>query len=144
MNPETEKKYQRLRSLFFGLGIVAAGMLFLSSVSNMVKSTAAKDWPVHSGVVTEEIRSGFSYYGGNWLQYTYEVEGKKYRGGRIGFGISRPLTQLKDGQIIQVYVNPVDNNDAVIAVGIVRGHFIGLVFSAGFVWVAFVIWRRTK
>jgi hypothetical protein len=146
MNPDNEKKYQRLRSLFFGLCIVAAGMLFLSSASNIYKSTAAAHWPVHKGTVTNELSSGLrpSYFGRGWLTYTYEVDGKEYRGTRIGFGISRPYTELKDGELIQVYVNPGDKNIAVLAVGISRSHFIGLLFSAVFVWLGFVIWRRTQ
>lgn len=145
MNPDMEKKYQRLRSLFFGLCIIAAVMLFLSSTRNMVKSSAAAHWPVHRGVVTNEMRSGFAsgYYGGRWLTYTYEIDGREYRGTRVGFGISRPAAKLKTGDIIQVYVNPEDHNTAVVAVGVVRSHFIGLVFAAVFGWLALVIWRRT-
>lgn len=143
MNPEIEKKYQRLRSLFFGLCVLAAGMLFLSSLSNLQKSTAAAQWRQYDGVVTREPGRGVNYFGGSFLEYRYEVDGKRYQGTRIGFGISRPKTQLKNGQRLRVYVNPANNNEAVIAVGIVRSHFIGLVFSAAFMWLGFVIWRRT-
>lgn len=146
MNPENEKKYQRLRSLFFGLCIVAAGMLFLSSASNMYKSRAAAHWPVHKGVITSELGSGFKtgYFGGGWLTYSYTVDGKEYRGTRIGFGISRPHAALKNGAPIRVYVNPSDNNIAVIAVGVERSHFIGLLLAGAFAWLGFVIWRRTQ
>ncbi len=149
MTAEIEKKYQRFRSFFFGLCIVASGMLFLFSTSNIYKSSAAAHWPVHKGVVTNELRGGLTggltaYYGGRWLEYTYIIEGKEYRGTRIGFGISQPSGELNNGQLIQVYVNPNDNNNAVIEVGIARSHFIGLIFSVGFVWIGFVIWRRTQ
>ena len=143
MNPDIEKKYQRLRSLFFGLGILAAGMLFLFSVSNMLRSNTATKWDVYDGVVTEEMRRGLNYFGGAWLEYRYEVNGNKYRGSQIGYGISRPQVELKKGQHIRVYVNPDNHNIAVLEVGIVRSHFIGLLFSAFFVWIAFVILRRT-
>lgn len=143
MNPEIEKKYQRLRSLFFGLCVLAAGMLFLSSLSNMQKSAAAAQWRQYEGVVTSELRRSVNYFGGSFLEYRYEIDGKQYQGTRIGFGISRPPTELKNGQRMRVYVNPENNNDAVIAVGVVRSHFIGLVFSAAFMWLGFVIWRRT-
>ena len=143
MNPEIEKKYQRLRSLFFGLGIIAAVLLFLFSVSNIYKSRAAAHWDVYEGVVTREMSRGLNYFGGTWLEYTYEVNGNKYQGTEIGFGISRPQQVLKKGQSVKVYVNPADANTAVIEVGVVRNHFIGLVFSVFFVWISLVIWRRT-
>lgn len=143
MNPDIEKKYQRLRSLFFGLCILAAGILFLSSAHNIYQSSAAAHWPVYKAVVTHELRTGAGYYGGRWLEYTYTVDDKEYRGGRIGFGISRPPQELKNGQFIQVYVNPDDKASAVIVVGIAKSHFIGLIVSAIFMWLGFVIWRRT-
>lgn len=139
MNPEIEKKYQRLRSLFFGLGIIAAVLLCLSSLSNMYHSRAAELWNVHEGVVTREMSRGLNYFGGAWLEYRYEVNGNQYQGTEIGFGISRPQHPLKKGQSVRVYVNPADANTAVIAVGIARNHYIGLVFSVIFVWIALVI-----
>ena len=143
MNPEIEKKYQRLRSLFFGLGIIAAAMLFLSSLSNMYRSSAAAEWDIYEGIVTREMRRGLNYFGGTWLEYSYEVNGNKYQGTEIGFGISRPQTPLKKGQSVRVYVDPANANVAVIEVGVVRNHFIGLVLSVLFVWISLVIWRRT-
>jgi hypothetical protein len=143
MNPEIEKKYQRLRSLFFGLGIIAGAMLFLSSISDMRKSGAAAGWSVYPGVVTSEMRRGLNYFGGGWLEYRYEVEGKSYQGSRVGFGISRPQAELKQGDKVRVYVDPENANNAVLEIGVVRKHFIGLLLSAGFFWVSFVIWRRT-
>lgn len=143
MNPEIEKKYQRLRSLFFGLGIIAAVMLFLGSVSNIYQSRAAAQWDTHEGIVTRELSRGLNYFGGAWLEYSYEVNGNKYQGTEIGFGISRPQTTLKKGQRVRVYVNPANPNEAVIEVGVARNHFIGLVFSVLFVWISLVIWRRT-
>ena len=143
MNPDIEKKYQRLRSLFFGLGIIAAVLLFLFSVNNMYKSSAAADWTVYEGVVTREMSRGLNYFGGAWLEYSYEVNGNKYQGTEIGYGISRPQAVLKKGQPVRVYVNPVDANSAVIEVGVARNHIIGLVFSVFFGWISLVIWRRT-
>lgn len=148
MNQDTEKKYQRLRSLFFGLCILAAVLLSLASVKNMVKSLAAADWPVHRGKVTNELHAGVvgSYYGSTrsrWLEYSYEVDGKNYRGTTIGYGISRPESDLRLGQLIRVYVSPDDKNIAVIAVGLSKNHFIGMLLSAGFVWLGFYIWRKT-
>lgn len=143
MNPEIEKKYQRLRSLFFGLGILAAALLFLFSVSNMARSNAAAKWDVREGVVTAEMRRSLNYFGGAWLEYSYKINGNKYKGTQIGYGISRPKQELKKGQVVRVYVNPNNYNLAVLEVGFAKSHFIGLVFSMGFVWIAFVIWRRT-
>lgn len=143
MNPEIEKKYQRLRSLFFGLGIIAAVLLLLFSLNNINKSRAAAKWDVYEGEVTRELSRGLNYFGGVWLEYSYEVNGNKYQGTEIGYGISRPQTELKKGQLVRVYVNPTNANEAVLEVGVVRNHFIGLVFSAFFVWISLVIWRRT-
>ena len=143
MNSQVERKYQRLRSLFFGMGIIAAVMLLLSSVSDMRHSSAAARWDVHQGVIIQEMRRGINYFGGGWLEYSYEVEGRQYRGSRVGFGISRPQVALKQGDIVRVYVDPENANNAVIETGIVRKHFIGLVFSAFFFWIPWVIWRRT-
>lgn len=143
MNSEMEYKYQRLRSLFFGLCIVAAGMLFLSSASNIVKSLNAAQWPVHKGVVTSQSK-GSTYFGGPWLEYTYTVNGQQYRGTRIGFGISRPERRLDNGEPVVVYVNPQEVTTAVIAVGLARSHIIGLIFSAAFVGLGVILWRRTQ
>jgi hypothetical protein len=143
MKPEIEKKYQHLRSLFFGLGIIAAVMLLLFSLSNITKSRAAEKWDVHEGMVTRELSRGLNYFGGTWLEYSYEVNGNKYQGTEIGYGISRPQTELKKGQLVRVYVNPANANEAVLEVGVARNHFIGLVFSTLFIWISLVIWRRT-
>ena len=143
MNPDIEKKYQRLRSLFFGLGIIAAVTLCLFSLSNMSKSRAAVNWDIYEGVVTHELSRGLNYFGGAWLEYRYEVNGNKYQGTEIGYGISRPQQELKKGQSVRVYVNPTNANEAVIEVGVKRNHFIGLIFSALFIWISLVIWRRT-
>ena len=129
MNPEIEKKYQRLRSLFFGLGILAAGMLFLFGVSNILRSNAAAKWDVHEGVVTIEMRRSLNYFGGAWLEYSYEINGNKYKGTQIGYGISRPKQELKKGRVVRVYVDPNNYNLAVLEVGFAKSHFIGLVFS---------------
>jgi hypothetical protein len=109
----------------------------------MYKSRTAANWTVYEGVVTRELSCGLNYFGGTWLEYSYEVNGNTYQGTEIGYGISRPKSELKKGQLVRVYVNPANANEAVIEVGVVRNHFIGLVFSAFFIWVSLVIWRRT-
>lgn len=145
MNPEIEKKYQRLRSFFFGLCILAAGLLFLITGKNIVKSVSAGHWQVHTGVLTNRDNStGRIFYRTSWLKYTYEIDGKKYQGTRVGYGISNTDGVQVTGQAVRIYVNPDNPADAVLVTGFKKTHFVGLLFSAGFLWLGFYLWRKTQ
>ncbi|MEN0035958.1 MAG: DUF3592 domain-containing protein [Cellvibrio sp.] len=148
MNNDMEKKYQRLRSLFFGLCILAAGFLFLSASKNVLNSMAAENWPTYSGVVDGSGRSSVSalsgLYGTSLFSYSYEIEGRKYQNSRIGYGISKTTDAEMSGKTVKVYVNPEDYTDSVIVVGFKGSHLIALIFSGGFLWLGFFIWKRTK
>lgn len=148
MNSDIEKKYQRLRSLFFGLCILAAGFLFLSTSKNALNSMSAENWSTYTGVIDNSGRSGISslsgLYGTSLFSYTYEIEGRKYQGTRIGYGISKTTDAEISGNTVKVYVNPDDYTDSVIVVGFKVGHFVALIFSGGFLWLGFYIWKRTK
>ncbi len=143
MNLEIEKKYQRLRSFFFGLCILAAGLFFLITSKNILKTQAAESWQTYSGVMENQRNQGYSLFRTNWLKYTYEIDGKKYQGTRIGYGISRTDEIRLSSQSVKVYVNPDDYTDAVLVTGVKKSHYIGLLFSAGFMWLGFYLWRRT-
>ncbi len=145
MNPEIEKKYQRLRSLFFGLCVLAAGLFLLITCKNMIKSSMAEHWSVYKGVIenNQENRSS-ALFRTSWLKYTYEIDGKKYQGTRIGYGINRADQIEGSTGSLKVYVNPEDFSDAVLITGIKKTHYIGLLFSAGFLWLGFYLWQRTK
>lgn len=145
MNSEIEKKYQRLRSFFFGLCILAAGLLFLITTKNIIKTLSAENWRVYSGVLEagKKTRASF-FYRTSWIAYTYEINEKKYQGTRIGYGISHTDEVQTTGKSLRVYVNPEDHTDSVLVVGFKKTHGIGLVFSCGFLWLAFYLWRRTR
>lgn len=148
MNNDIEKKYQRLRSLFFGLCILAAGFLFLSSSKNVLNSMSAENWSTYTGVIDNSGRSGVSalsgLYGANLFRYSYEIDGRKYDGTRIGYGISKTTDAEISGNTVKVYVNPSDHTDSVVVVGFKGSHLIALIFSGGFLWLGFFIWKRTK
>ena len=145
MNPEIEKKYQRLRSFFFGLCILAAGLLFLITGKNIVKSVSAGHWQVHTGVLTNRDKyTGGIFYRTSLLKYTYEIDGKKYQGTRVGYGISNTDEVQVTGQAVRIYVNPDNPADAVLVTGFKNTHFLGLLFSAVFLWLGFYLWRKTQ
>lgn len=143
MNPEIEKKYQRLRSFFFGLCILASGLFFLITVKNIIKTLDAETWPTHTGVLDETGSAGGRYFGTSLLRYSYEIDGKKYQGTRIGYGISNTGDLQLENKSVRVLVNPDNHADAVLVAGFKKTHLIGLLFSGGFLWLAFYIWRRT-
>ena len=148
MNNDIEKKYLRLRSLFFGLCILAAGFLFLSSSKNILNSMSAENWSTYTGTIDGNGRSGISalsgLYGTSLFRYTYEIDGRKYEGTRIGYGVSKTTDAEISGKSVKVYVNPDDRTDSVIVVGVKGSHLIALIFSGGFLWLGFYIWKRTK
>lgn len=145
MNPEIEKKYQRLRSFFFGLCILAAGLFFLITNKNIVKSSSAENWRVYSGVLeSDRAARSTALFRTSWLKYSYDIDGKKYQGTRIGYGISSYSAVQGEGKSVRVYVNPDDYADAVLVTGIQKTHIIGLLFSGGFLWLGFYLWRKTK
>ena len=67
MNSEIEKKYQRLRSFFFGLCILAAGLLFLITTKNIIKTLSAENWRVYSGVLETGKKTRTSFFLPNQL-----------------------------------------------------------------------------
>lgn len=147
MNPDIEKKYQRLRSFFFGLCILAAGLLLLITVKNIYKSVAAESWPVHTGILEDKGESSaFSagLYRTSLLRFSYEIDGKKYQGTRIGYGISNPDDIQRSDNSVRIFINPADPTDAVLITGFKKTHFLGLLLSGGFFWLAFHLWRRTR
>ncbi|HSC66075.1 MAG TPA: DUF3592 domain-containing protein [Cellvibrio sp.] len=148
MKHPMEQQYKRFRNFVFGLCVLAAALLLLTTVKNIVNSLAAERWEIHQGVVINgsEGMGGIlsSAYGSSsgWPEYQYEIDGHKYRNKTIGFGINKPASVLKAGDPIKVYVNPDDKAESVLAVGLVKGHIIGLLFSVGFILLGAHLWRR--
>jgi hypothetical protein len=77
-----------------------------------------------------------------WLEYKYQIDGKEYRNTTVGYGINKPAVVLRAGDSVKVYVKPDNHATSVLAVGFVKGHFFGLVFSVGFVLLGFYLWRK--
>lgn len=145
MNPEIEKNYQRLRSFFFGLCILASALLLLTTGKNIIKTTAAENWSIHSGKLKGDgVAKRKGLYQSSWITYSYFINNKQYTGTRIGYGISRTDEVRFSNQSVKVYVNPEDYTDAVLVTGVKKSHYVGLLFSAGFMWLGFYLWRRTR
>lgn len=148
MKHPMEKQYKRFRSIVFGLCILAAALLLLTTMKNIIKSVAAANWEVRQGVVTngsEDMNRVFTtpYSVTNrWLEYKYEINGNEYRNTTVGYGINKPASVLRTGDSVKIYVNPDNHATSVLAVGLARGHFVGLLFSCGFVVLGFYLWRK--
>lgn len=148
MDDKMEQNYKRFRNLFFGLCILAAALLLLTTMKNIINSVAAAGWEVHQGVVingSEGMSHTFaSPYNvtNRWLEYKYEINGNEYRNTTIGYGINKPASVLHAGDSVKVYVDPDNHAISVLAVGFAKGHFIGLLFSCGFVVLGFYLWRK--
>jgi len=148
MNDKMEQNYKRFRNLFFGLCILAAALLLLTTMKNIINSVAAASWETHQGIVTNgsedmnRILATPYNVTNRWLEYKYEINGKEYRNTAVGYGINQPATVLRIGDRITVYVNPDNHATSVIAVGFAKGHFFGLFFSCGFVVLGFYLWRK--
>ena len=147
MKHPMEQQYKRFRNFAFGLCILAAALLLLTTMKNIINTLAAESWEVHQGTVINgsEGMGGFiTPYGSmsRWMEYKYEIDGREYRNTTIGYGINKPASVLKAGDIIKVYVDPDNKATSVIAVGLVKGHFVGLLFSVGFVVLGGYLWRK--
>lgn len=143
-----EQNYKRFRNFFFGLCILAAALLLLTTMKNIFNSLAAAGWEIHQGIVTngsEEMNRMFASpykVTNSWLEYKYAIDGREYRNTRVGYGINKPVSVLRVGDSVKVYVKPDNHATSVLAVGFAKGHFAGLLFSAGFVALGFYLWRK--
>ncbi|MDO8335531.1 MAG: DUF3592 domain-containing protein [Candidatus Saccharibacteria bacterium] len=148
MNNEVEQKYKRFRNIFFGLCILAAALLLLTTLKNIINSVAAASWETHQGIVTNgsedmsRILATPYNVTNRWLEYKYEINGNEYRNTTVGYGINKPASVLRIGDSIKVYVDPKNHATSVLAVGFAKGHLVGLLFSCGFVVLGFYLWRK--
>lgn len=148
MNNKMEQNYQRFRHLFCGLCILAAALLLLTTMKNIINSVAAARWEIHQGIVTngseDMSRLLATPYNvtNRWLEYKYEINGNEYRNTTVGYGINKPTSILRAGDNVKVYVNPDNHAMSVLAVGLAKGHVVGLLFSVGFVALGFYLWRK--
>jgi|GEM_PF-2936648 len=148
MKDPIEQGYQRFRNLFFGLCILAAALLLLTTMKNILNSVAAASWEIHQGIVTNGnegmnriLATPYNLTNG-WLEYKYEINGKEYRNTNIGYGINQLASVLHAGDSVKVYVDPNNHATSALAVGFAKGHFMGLLFSTGFVVLGFYLWRK--
>lgn len=148
MNSEMEQKYKRFRNLFVGLCILAAALLLLTTMKNIINSVAAASWEIHQGIVTNgsedmnRILATPYNVTNRWLEYKYEINSNEYRNTSVGYGINKPASVLRIGDSVTVYVDPDNHATSVIAVGLAKSHFFGLLFSCGFVVLGFYLWRK--
>lgn len=148
MDDNMERNYKRFRNLFFGLCILAAALLLLTTMKNIINSVAAASWDIYEGIVTNgsedmnRILATPYNVTNRWLEYKYEINGKEYRNTAVGYGINKPASVLRIGDRVNVYVNPDNHAISVLAVGLAKGHFVGLLFSVGFVMLGFHLWRK--
>lgn len=143
-----EKNYSRFRNIFVGLCILAAALLLLTTMKNIINSIAAASWETHQGIVTNgsedmsrTLTTAYSVTN-RWLEYKYEINGNEYRNATVGYGINKPASALRIGDSVTVYVDPDNHAISVIAVGFAKGHFFGLLFSCGFVVLGFYLWKK--
>jgi len=148
MDDKTDQNYNRFRNLFVGLCILAAALLLMTTMKNIINSVAAASWETHQGIVTNGSEDMNRFLAtpynvtNRWLEYQYQINGKEYRNTTIGYGINKPDSVLRIGDRVSVYVNPDNHATSVIAVGFAKGHFFGLLFSCGFVVLGFYLWRK--
>ena len=144
-----EQFFQLFRIAIVGLCVFVAAFLIIPTVSNISKSTDAKNWTTYSGVVTSAPQSAGGVYSSLYgrsvmqpLEYEYEIHGRLVKANQIGYGITQPPASLKSGDSISVYVNPANENDSVIVVGVIKMHWVKLLIGFAFVVLGKVLWRR--
>lgn len=148
MDDKIDQNYNRFRNLFVGLCILAAVLLLLTTMKNIINSLAAASWETHQGIVTngsEDMnRTLATPYNvtNRWLEYKYDINGNEYRNTTVGYGINRPASVLRVGDSVTVYVDPDNHATSVIAVGFAKSHFFGLLFSCGFAVLGVYLWRK--
>ena len=127
--------------LIVGLGILSYGLYYL------YKTEQAKNWiPTPANVektaidiYTNDETTTYEVL----ITYSYKIKGQKYLGNRIFFGYSGSnienhealYAKLKNSKKILIYVNPNNNQEAVIVTGI-NYPVVWLLFFAVF-WICF-------
>ncbi len=134
----------RKRVIFLGalyqLGsVIVIALMLLLLFDNINHAKASANWPHVMGIVTSGINSQQAYdqskIGRTW--YEYEVDGKVYRCDRVSFFESGEIYNRAQGEVVKVFYNPKDLQDACLVNGVTkiatwRFYFFSFAFLWGF------------
>lgn len=138
---------------------LAIGLWFLIKFSlNLLKANRAQHWPTVEGVVTRaEISTHLSRRSdsgarknlyGALVRYTYIVKGVEYNGARVAFVDSSNsdrgkaetvLARYPAGDVVRVFYNPADPQDAMLEPVVDRQALLPLVIPLAFLAVGIVV-----
>lgn len=128
------------------LMVIAVGLLLL--LSNIRHAQASTAWPQVNGVVTAGVEShqvgGDANIGAIW--YEYQVGGKTLRSNRVSFFEDNQLYKHPEGELVKVFYNPKETQDACLVTGVsqvamFKLYFFGFAFICGCAMVVQVMFQ---
>ena len=136
--------YNIMRISISVMPIIMGASLLLASLSDLMNNSAATDWPVATGTITETtVNRGLIFTGESYLSYRYNVDGREYTGHRISFG-GGSAADYRQGQELSVYYNPSNFSEAVLEPGFKRGNLFMLLVGIALILVGKQLWTRLK
>ncbi len=125
-----------------GLMLVAMTLLLLISTINHARASTA--WPHANGVVTVGVNSpqtgGDANFGNIW--YEYEVGGKTFRSNRVSYFEDNQLYKHPEGELVTVFYNPKDCQDACLVTGVSTNAMWRVCFYCGaLLWGIVMVFR---
>ncbi len=125
-----------------GLMVISVILLLLIATINHAKASTA--WPHADGVVTVGINSsqaGTDANVGN-IWYEYEVGGKTFRCNRVSYFEENQLYKHPEGELVKVFYNPKDCQDACLVTGVSAMAMFRLWFYGfSFIWGVVMVFR---
>jgi len=137
--------YQIVRILISASPVVMGVYLLFGVLANIAASNSASSWPMVTGTITETQVSGvFSLYDRqSYLSYTYQVDGIRYTGHKVGFG-NGAVSGYRVNQAISVYFNSYDHQASVLEVGFRSSYFVTAFIAVGLILVGKILWKRLE
>ena len=116
---------------------------FLGTIEDLYKAWVSRNWPRVTGYLqskTIEVKEhdGLSYH--PKVNYKYDINGMTYYSTNIGYlgmhslseeNAEELLGHLQVNKNLDVFYNPKDPEDAVLVTGLIRGHYMSLIFILG-------------